>query len=207
MATTPAQTTETTGRGPANDGRDRAKRADAVRNVEAILAAATRVLATDPDASINEIAKAAGVGRVTLYGHFDSRATLVREVVDRAIAQTDEAMGRMDLGGDPRDALGRMLEATWHLTHRFGALVVAGSQVLPPDEMRRAHEGPMTRARGVLERGRDVGEFRDDMPIDWQLSVIQAILHGASAAVHRGEITAEEAPALVRGTTLAALSA
>ncbi|MFE5311306.1 TetR/AcrR family transcriptional regulator [Isoptericola sp. NPDC056605] len=203
MATTPAQTTETT----ANGGRDRAKRADAVRNVEAILAAATRVLATDPDASINEIAKAAGVGRVTLYGHFDSRATLVREVVDRAIAQTDEAMGRMDLGGDPRDALGRMLEATWHLTHRFGALVVAGSQVLPPDEMRRAHEGPMTRARGVLERGRDIGEFRDDMPIDWQLSVIQAILHGASAAVHRGEITAEEAPALVRGTTLAALSA
>ncbi len=100
-----------------------------------------------------------------------------------------------------------MLEATWHLTHRFGALVVAGSQVLPPDEMRRAHEGPMTRARGVLERGRDVGEFRDDMPIDWQLSVIQAILHGASAAVHRGEITAEDAPALVRATTLGALSA
>lgn len=207
MATTPAQTTETTVGAPATGSRDRAKRADAVRNVEAIVAAATRVLATDPDASINEIAKAAGVGRVTLYGHFDSRATLVREVVDRAIAQTDEAMGRMDLGGDPRDALGRMLEATWHLTHRFGALVVAGSQVLPPDEMRRAHEGPMTRARGVLERGRDIGEFRDDMPIDWQLSVIQAILHGASAAVHRGEITADEAPALVRSTTLGALSA
>lgn len=207
MATTPAQTTETTVGAPAAGSRERAKRADAVRNVEAILAAATRVLATDPDASINEIAKAAGVGRVTLYGHFDSRATLVREVVDRAIAQTDEAMGRMDLGGDPRDALGRMLEATWHLTHRFGALVVAGSQVLPPDEMRRAHEGPMTRARGVLERGRDIGEFRDDMPIDWQLSVIQAILHGASAAVHRGEITADEAPAFVRSTTLGALSA
>ena len=205
MATTPAQTTAK--KAPADGGRDRAKRADAVRNVEAILAAATRALATDPDASINEIAKAAGVGRVTLYGHFDSRATLVREVVDRAIAQTDEAMGQMDLGGDPREALGRMLEATWHLTHRFGALVVAGSQVLPPEEMRRAHEGPMARARGVLERGRDIGEFRDDMPIDWQLSVIQAILHGASAAVHRGEITADEAPALVRSTALAALTA
>ncbi|MFI2101795.1 TetR/AcrR family transcriptional regulator [Isoptericola sp. NPDC019693] len=207
MVTTPAQATAKSSGPSADGGRDRAKRADAVRNVEAILAAATRVLATDPDASINDIAKAAGVGRVTLYGHFDSRATLVREVVDRAIAQTDEAMGQMDLGGNPRDALGRMLEATWHLTHRFGALVVAGSQVLPPDEMRRAHEGPMTRARGVLERGRDIGEFRDDMPIDWQLSVIQAILHGASAAVHRGEITADEAPALVRSTTLGALSA
>jgi TetR/AcrR family transcriptional repressor of mexCD-oprJ operon len=214
VATTPAATTRTTARttapkgaGAADGGRDRAKRADAVRNVESIVAAATRVLATDPDASINEIAKAAGVGRVTLYGHFDSRATLVREVVDRAIAQTDEALGDVDLDGSPREALGRLLETSWRLTHRFGALVVAGSQVLPPEEMRRAHDGPMTRARGVLERGREAGELRADMPVDWQLSVIQAILHGASAAVHRSEITADEAPTLVRDTTLAALTA
>jgi len=207
VATTPAQTTETTAGAPAAGGRERAKRADAVRNVEAILAAATRVLATDPDASINEIAKAAGVGRVTLYGHFDSRATLVREVVDRAIAQTDEALAQVDLDGDPRDALGRLLEATWHLTHRFGAVVVAGSQVMPPEEMRRAHEGPAQRVRGLLERGRTAGEFRDDQPLEWQVSMVQAILHGASAAVHRAEITADEAPALVRGTTLGALSA
>ncbi|MCK9795913.1 TetR/AcrR family transcriptional regulator [Isoptericola sp. 4D.3] len=210
MATTPPATTRTTARtgaGAADGGRDRAKRADAVRNVESIVAAATRVLAVDPDASINDIAKAAGVGRVTLYGHFDSRATLVREVVDRAIAQTDAALAEVDLDGDPRDALGRMLEASWRLTHRFGALVVAGSQVLPPEEMRRAHDGPMTRARGVLERGRQAGALRADMPIDWQLSVIQAILHGASAAVHRGEITSDDAPGLVRDTALAALTA
>ncbi|MEL7974379.1 TetR/AcrR family transcriptional regulator [Isoptericola sp. F-RaC21] len=203
MATTPAQTTETTARG----GRDRAKRADAVRNVEAIVAAATRVLAADPDASINDIAKAAGVGRVTLYGHFDSRATLVREVVDRAMAQTDAALADLDLDGDPRAALGRLLETTWHLTHRFGAIVIAGTQVLPPEELRRAHEGPMSRTRSVLERGRAAGELRADMPLEWQLSVIQAIIHGASAAVHRGEITADEAPALVRDTALAALTA
>ena len=203
MATTPAQTTETT----ANGGRDRAKRADAVRNVEAILAAATRVLATTPDASINEIAKAADVGRVTLYGHFDSRATLVREVMNRAIAQTDQALAQVDLEGDPRDALGRLLEATWHLTHHFGALVVAGTQVLPPEEMSRAHEGPAQRVRGLLERGRAAGELRDDQPVEWQVSMVQAILHGASAAVHRGEITADESPALDRSTTLSALIA
>ena len=207
MATTPAQTTKRTPGAPATGGRDRAKRADAVRNIEAILAAATRVLATDPEASINEIAQAAGVGRVTLYGHFDSRATLVREVVDRAIAQTDEALAAVDLDGDPREALGRLVEATWHLTHRFGALVVAGSQVMPPEEMSRAHEGPARRVRGLLERGREAGELRDDMPVEWQISVTQAILHGASASVHRGEISADDAPALVRDTILGALSA
>ncbi|QEO16321.1 TetR/AcrR family transcriptional regulator [Agromyces intestinalis] len=186
---------------------DRTKRADALRNIEAIIDAATRLLAVNPDASINQIAKAADVGRVTLYGHFESRATLIRAVTDRAIAQTNEALAQLDLDGDPREVLGRLLEATWHLTHRFGAVVVAGARELPPEQLRRAHDEPAARVRGLLERGRAVGEFRSDVPIDWQLTVIQSILHGASAAVHRGDLDEVDAPSLVRDTTLAALAA
>ena len=186
--------------------RDRGKRADARRNIEAIVDAATRLLAVDPEASVNEIAKAAGVGRVTLYGHFESRTALVREVVERAIHNTNDALSAVELDGDPRAALGRLLEATWHLTRRYGALVVAGSRALQPEEFLRAHEEPAARVRSLLERGRQADEFRSDMPIEWQVSVIQAILHGASAAVHRGEVTVDEAPLLVRGTVLAALA-
>ena len=113
-----------------DDARARPKRADALRNIEAIVEAATRLLAVDPDVSVNEIAREAGVGRITLYGHFDSRATLLREVTDRAIAQTEEALAQVDVEGDPRQVLGRLVEETWHLAHRFGALVVAASQAL-----------------------------------------------------------------------------
>lgn len=183
-----------------------AKRADARRNIEAILDAATALLAVDPDASVQDIAKAAGVGRVTLYGHFDSRTALIAEVATRAIAQTEEALRDLDLGGDPREAMSRLLEATWALTHRFGAIVVAAGQALPPDELRRAHEGPAKRVRALLERGRREREFRDDMPVEWQITTIQAVLHAASAAVHRGEITPDEAPRLVTETVLAALA-
>ncbi|MBD7994529.1 TetR/AcrR family transcriptional regulator [Arthrobacter sp. Sa2CUA1] len=181
-------------------------RADARRNIEAILEAATRLLAVDPNASVSEIAKAAGVGRVTLYGHFATRTTLVSAVVDRAIDQTHKTLAGVEFDGDPREALGRLLEMSWQLTHRFGALVVAASGTLPPDEIRRAHEQPAERVRVLLERGRRDRSFRADMPLEWQVSVIQAVLHGASAAVHRAEITAEEAPSLVRSTVLAALT-
>ena len=58
------------------------KRADAQRNIAAILAAAGDCLGRDPGASTSEIAKAAGVGRVTLYGHFPSRAELVASLFD-----------------------------------------------------------------------------------------------------------------------------
>lgn len=184
----------------------RAKRADAVRNIEAIIGAAIRLLAVDPNASVNEIAKDAGVGRITLYGHFDSRAGLLREVAGRAIRDTEELLTAVDVTGDPRDALGRLLEATWRLTHRFGALVVAARE-LPAEDVRRVHEEPAARVRQLLERGRDAGQFRSDMPVEWQLSVVQAVLHGASDAVHRGDIAEHDAAPLLRDTVLAAIAA
>jgi hypothetical protein len=128
-------------------------------------------------------------------------------VAARAIGQTESSLAQLDLSGDPREALGRLLEASWHLTHRFGAVVVAASQSLTDEQMRRAHDEPAARVRGLLRRGRAEGEFRDDVSLEWQTTVIQAILHAASAAVHRGEITAAEAPVLVRDTVLSALAA
>jgi len=182
------------------------KRADARRNIEAIVEAATTLLAADPDASMLAIAKEAGVGRVTLYGHFPSRPVLIAEVAARAIAHTDHALNAVDTDGDPREAMERLLVATWGLTFRFGGIVVAANQALAPDAVRQAHEEPARRVRMLLERGREQGEFTASMPVEWQLTTIQAVLHAASAAVHRGEITAEQAPSLVSATVIAALT-
>ena len=183
------------------------KRADARKNIAAILEAATACLAVDPDASINDIAAAAGVGRVTLYGHFESRAALVAQVVDRAMHEADTELEEVDLTGDAREALGRLLEASWHVTHRYGGLVVAAQAALPEGELREAHDRPAQRMRRLLRRGRREGTLRSDMPLEWQLTTVQGILHAASAAVHRGELPAERAPGLVRTTVLAALAA
>ena len=86
----------------------RAQRADARRNVAAILDAATECLARDPDTSIAGIAAAAGVGRITLYGHFKTRADLVDAVLVRTVRQCDAILDATDTPGDPADALARL---------------------------------------------------------------------------------------------------
>lgn len=181
------------------------KRADARKNVAAILEAATRCLARDPDSSLADIAREAGVGRVTLYGHFDSRSTLIARVLAEAMARTEEEVGSVDLGGDPVEAMERLLSASWRVTHRHGALVQAAEKSLEPHDLQAAHEQAVTRMRTLLRRGRRTGSFRNDMPVGWQVTLVQSILHGASGAVYRGEHSPTEAARLVVASALGAL--
>lgn len=69
---------------------DKNLRADARANRDRILDVARDALTTDPEASLNSIAKTAGVGAGTLYRHFPSRESLVlgvyRKEVDTLVA-------------------------------------------------------------------------------------------------------------------------
>jgi AcrR family transcriptional regulator len=182
------------------------KRADARRNIESIVSAAMRLLAADPDATMQQIADAAGVGRVTIYAHFSSRTALVAEVAKRAIARTDADLAALNLGGEAIPALTSLLEATWRLAHRHGAILTAADRGMDATTLHHAHASPERRFHSILERGRASGVFRIDMPIAWQLDVIHAVLHGASDAVHRGALDADDAPRLLVTTILAALA-
>jgi AcrR family transcriptional regulator len=62
------------------------RRADAERSIARILDAAVDALANDPEASMAEVARQAGVVRATIYVHFPTREALIEAVTRRAIA-------------------------------------------------------------------------------------------------------------------------
>ena len=75
----------------------KALRADAQRNIERLLDAARAAIAKDgPDASLDDIARDAGVGSGTLYRHFPTRVALLeavyREEVGRLCAEGDRLL-------------------------------------------------------------------------------------------------------------------
>src|SRR6266508_6564134 len=74
---------------------------------EQLLAAATRAFARSGFAatSLDDIAEQAGISRVLLYRHFDSKTDLYRAVLDRAIAQLTAAVGTRDYTYASIDAL------------------------------------------------------------------------------------------------------
>ncbi|PDT85696.1 TetR family transcriptional regulator [Bradyrhizobium sp. Y36] len=90
----------------------RKPRADAVRNRERVLEAAKAVFnAGGPEASLEAVAKRAGVGIGTLYRHFPTREDLFEAVYRREVGQLSELAEQLRTAKDPVDALRRWLRS------------------------------------------------------------------------------------------------
>src|SRR5215467_13712009 len=88
----------------------RKPRADAVRNRERVLEAAKAVFsAGGPEASLEAVAKRAGVGIGTLYRHFPTREALFEAVYRREVEQLSELAEQLKGAKDPVGALRRWL--------------------------------------------------------------------------------------------------
>lgn len=180
------------------------RRADARRNVAAILDAALACLSCDPDVSVGDIAKAAGVGRMTLYGHFATRAELVDAVFARNLDEADRALAAAGLDGDPRDALAELIASSWRIIARTRTLLVAAERELPAERIREHHDGVLRHIRALVDRGRRAGVFRTDLPESWLVAVFYSTLHGAADEITAGRLPENDAPRVITATVLSA---
>jgi AcrR family transcriptional regulator len=167
----------------------RKRRADAERSIEAIVNGALEALADDPDASMAEIARRAGVVRATVYMHFPTRESLLDAVMEDAVGQVAEATRAAEpTQGEPEEALERVLRATWHKLSDFQTLLAINTSRLSAKELHRRHQPVMTLFVPLIERGQKKGVFRSDLPVSWHLGMIRAIAHAASAELRSGRI-------------------
>ena len=151
---------------PAPATTPRRRRLDADRSVAAILAAALEALAGDPDASMAEIARRAGVVRATIYVHFPTRETLLDAVMEKAVAEVAEAAAEAEPQlGEPAEALVRVLRATWQKLDLFQSLLTINTNRLSAEELHRRHLPVLEHYAPLIERGQKAGVFRSDLPV------------------------------------------
>jgi TetR/AcrR family transcriptional repressor of mexCD-oprJ operon len=184
----------------------RTQRADARRNIAAILDAATECLARDPETSVADIATAAGVGRITLYGHFKTRADLVDAVLVRTIKRADALLDATDTTGDPGEALARLVTASWQIVHEFSNILLAAERELPAERIRGVHDRILRRVQSLIDRGQRAGTFRRDLPKHWLVTTTFSLMHAAAEDTAAGRLNAEDAAGLITATLLSAFS-
>jgi AcrR family transcriptional regulator len=155
----------------------RPKRADARRNYDALIAAARDAFTeSDRSASLEEIARRAGVGIGTLYRHFPTRADLIEAVYVEEV----EALARSAAQGgqdDPWDALIQWL-------HGFVGYI-ATKQALADELFAIAdHNAEVfsncrvalhSAGAPLLARAQEAGEVRTDTSIEDVVRMVGAI--------------------------------
>jgi len=151
-------------------------RADARRNVDRLIATARDAFATQgPNAPLDDIARAAGVGSGTLYRHFPTRAALF-EAVYRANVERLCAEGeRLAASEPPAQALLDWLRGFVTVVSEKRGLAAALTEEGRTGEL-FAQCHAMINATGgqLLDRAKAEGAVRDDVPLADLLKMAKA---------------------------------
>lgn len=142
-------------------------RADASRNRDRIVAAATEALVEfGPDVPLDEVARRAGVGNATLYRHFSDRGELVRQVALSVMART--AKRAEDALTEEPDAFAALYRFVFEAAdERIGALCPMLSEAFDRDDAQVAEQTErMERAiNAILDRAQGNGQLRPDIAV------------------------------------------
>lgn len=144
----------------------RKPRADAVRNRERVLKAAKAVFsAGGPDASLEAVARRAGVGIGTLYRHFPTREALFEAVYRREVEHLSELAEQLKSEAAPVDALRRWLRSNVEFVATKKGMSAALELAMHASSELYAHTmDRLTKAVGaLLDRAIAAGEIRADV--------------------------------------------
>lgn len=144
----------------------RKPRADAARNRERVLEAAKRVFsAGGPDASLEAVAREAGVGIGTLYRHFPTRQDLFAAVYRREVQQLAELSDSLMTIEPPAEALRRWLHSNVaFVATKKGMSAALALAVDSSSELTTSSVARLTQAVGqLLDRAVAAGDIRGDI--------------------------------------------
>jgi AcrR family transcriptional regulator len=177
----------------------RRRRADALHNAEAILDAASRVLAERPEAGLAEVAKASGISRQTLYAHYPSREAVIRALIERATERVVAAFDAADLESGPADlAVVRLMEIGWQSFDIDPFLLNMSEPRVSAEEDRGRHAPILQRMLEVIVRGQREGDIDPALAAGWVLASVFALGYAASEEARAGRMSSDEAVASLR---------
>jgi AcrR family transcriptional regulator len=178
--TTPAGTTE-----------QRPLRADAQRNRARLLDAADEAFSErGTEASLDDIARSAGVGIGTLYRHFPTRHDLVEALIHTRNQQLDQLSDELLRADDPFDALHQWFLALLRYSATYRGLATSMIEATCSDTGPLATTCQVKAAIGtaLLLRAQELGSLRADVTADEALDLVSAI----ALVTERGQRTNSE---------------
>jgi len=154
-----------------------------------ILATARQELGRNPDVTLEELARASGVVRRTLFGHFPGRAALLEALTEEASEALREAMERGARPAEPAErALAYFVFSLWPVGDRYRMLLGLARRDLGPDRVTEVLAPARAGATTILERGQREGVFHTRLPAAALSAGLEALTVALLEAVNSGTL-------------------
>ncbi|MFF7277877.1 TetR family transcriptional regulator [Streptomyces griseorubiginosus] len=164
-------------------------RSNARSNRARILATAREELGRNPDVTLEELARAAGVVRRTLFGHFPGRAALLEALAEEAAETFRNAM---EAGPEPGESAERALAwfvlRLWRVGDRYRMLVALTRRDLGSERFAEVLTPAREAVTGILERGQRDGVFHSHLPPAVQSTGLMALIVALVESVNTGAL-------------------
>ena len=156
------------------------RRADAQRNIDRLIVAAREAFTEHgASASLDDIARRAGVGPGTLYRHFPTRQALIEAVYREGVASLCATGDRLRETEPPADAFVDWLRAFADYAAQKRGLAGALMETIGKDSPLFAEVHAMITATGsaLLDRAKAAGAIRPDVALGDVIRLVSALAH------------------------------
>ncbi|MFE7929843.1 TetR/AcrR family transcriptional regulator [Streptomyces sp. NPDC057456] len=130
-----------------------------------ILATARQELGRNPDVTLEEIARASGVVRRTLFGHFPGRAALLEALAEEA---SEALRGALAVAAAPQEpaerALAHFVHTIWPVGDRYRLLLALARRDLGDERVAEILAPARDEVTAILARGQRDGVFHTQLP-------------------------------------------
>ncbi|MEO3975256.1 TetR/AcrR family transcriptional regulator [Streptomyces sp. CAU 1734] len=159
---------------------------------EQVLRSAAATLTRKATATMDEVARAAGIGRATLHRHFAGRDALVLALEELGIREFEAALdaARLDEGTAP-EALRRLIAGSEANAGLLGFLVTE-NQLFEGEQVNEGWNRLDVRVAALFQRGQEEGDFRIDLTAAWLTEALYGLFGSGAWAVQSGRVAPKD---------------
>lgn len=163
----------------------RRPRADSIRNRDRLLETAAEVFSSgDTPASLEAVARKAGLGIGTLYRHFPTRESLFEAVYRREVDHLGDLAEALSDGDDPVEALRTWVRANVRVAAAKRGMIETLQLAAFGSPELKAYSGErmLSAAKLLIDRAASKGCIRSDISAEDLLRVMAGIIYAPASA-------------------------
>ncbi|MCK8681776.1 MULTISPECIES: TetR/AcrR family transcriptional regulator [Streptomyces] len=164
---------------------------------EQVLRTAAALLTRKATATMDEVARAAGIGRATLHRHFAGRDALVRALEALGLQECEAAVAAARLDEDSAEQALRRLIAEVEPVSGLLAFLVTENQLFEGEQVNEGWARIDAAVAALFRRGQERGEFRIDLTPAWLTEAFYGLVGSCAWAVQDGRVAGKDFPYMI----------